>query len=101
MTGLTHSQTLAGIIALSGYLPLTTEQIIASRSPANQHLPVFLAHGQQDPIVPYPLGLMTKTALEQANQPVNWHAYPMPHNVCNEEIQEISGWLTMMTGKED
>jgi len=93
IAGLTHFQTLGGVIALSGFLPMTNDAILELRSPANQHLPIFLAHGQQDSTVPYPLGLMTKALLEQVNQPVSWHAYPIPHSVCSEEMQDISSWL--------
>lgn len=92
-TGICYHQPLAGIIALSGYLPLAQE-IPAKASPANKNIPIFLAHGTQDPIVPYGLGLATHSFLKQAGYSVEWHSYPMPHSVCNDEIRDISRWLT-------
>lgn len=95
-TGLCYSKPLAGIIALSGYLPLAQE-IPAKASPANKNIPIFLAHGTQDPIVPFALGLATQSFLQQAGYSVEWHSYPMPHSVCNDEIKDIGQWLIKQT----
>ncbi len=92
MTGLRYLKPLAGIIALSGYLPMA-EEVFQQASAANRQIPIFLAHGTRDPIVPYALGESTHHALKQANYPVNWHSYAMPHSVCEEEILAISQWL--------
>lgn len=90
-TALQSTHKLGGVIALSGYLPHATE-ILAKRS-ANRTLPVFLAHGTQDTVVPFMLGKVTENALEKAAVPVEWHSYSMPHSVCAEEIRDISSWL--------
>lgn len=91
-TGLRYSKPLAGIIALSGYLP-ETNKILGEASADNRQIPIFLAHGTEDPIVPYELGKITQAVLEQAGYPVSWHSYPMPHSVCADEIKDISTWI--------
>lgn len=92
MTGLQYQLPLAGIIALSGYLPFA-EEVFATRSAANKQIAIFLAHGTQDPIVPFALGQATLATLQSVNYPVRWHAYPMQHSVCAEEIDNISDWM--------
>lgn len=92
MTGLSYSKKLGGIIGLSGYLP-NAAQVLANKSQANQAIPVFLAHGTEDAIVPFILGKKTEAALKQHGIPVTWHDYPMPHSVCTQEIQDILNWL--------
>lgn len=91
MTGLGYQLPLAGIIALSGYLPFANEVI--ANNHRNKQTPIFLAHGTQDTIVPFTLGQATLAALQSGNYPVSWHAYPMPHSVCAEEIDAISHWM--------
>jgi phospholipase/carboxylesterase len=91
-TGLCYSKPLAGILGLSGYLPIAKE-LHQKANAANLRTPIFLAHGTQDPIVPFVLGQATQQFLTQANYPVSWHSYPMPHSVCKEEIEDISRWL--------
>ena len=91
-TALTYPDPLAGIIALSGFLP-NADSVIDNRSQANTSIPIFLAHGTEDPVVPYELGKTVAVALEQNNLPVAWHSYAMPHSVCEQEIQDISAWL--------
>ena len=91
-TGLRYAKPLAGIIALSGYLPQAAE-ILAQPSEANRHTPIFLAHGTEDPIVPYALGQATCAALQQAGYPVTWRNYPIPHSVSGDEIKDISKWM--------
>jgi phospholipase/carboxylesterase len=90
LTGLQFSKKLGGIIALSGYLP-SNEKI--QFQAANQSTAIFLAHGSQDPVVPFLLGEMTKKLLVERHYSVDWHAYNMPHSVCLEEIKDISEWL--------
>ena len=92
LTGLRYAQRLAGIVGLSGYLPLaaTTE---VERSVANATVPVFLAHGQHDPVVAYPRGAATRDALRALGYAVEWHEYPMQHSVCMEEISDLNRWL--------
>lgn len=97
MTGITYEAPLAGIIALSGYLPLA-DQLFKRASVANKAIPIFLAHGTEDPIVPYALGKSTYAALTSANFPVTWRSYPIPHSVSAQEIQDISTWLKHTIG---
>ena len=80
-------------MALSTYLPLP-EQLEAEASPANADCPIFLAHGTQDPVVPYEGGRMSRQKLEEHGYEIEWKEYPMPHSVCQEEIDDISAWLT-------
>ncbi|HEV2321538.1 MAG TPA: alpha/beta hydrolase-fold protein [Gammaproteobacteria bacterium] len=91
--GLQHAERLAGIMALSTYLPVG-EGFEVHINPANAHLPVFYGHGTQDPVVPLQLGEYTRNWLTQQGCMLNWHTYPMPHSVCAEEIVHISAWLT-------
>lgn len=97
-TALRFPQTLAGIIALSGYLPLAAT-LAQERHAANGATPVFLAHGTQDDIVPLHLGERTRAALEQSGYSVDWHTYPMPHSVCAEEARDIAGFLTTVLAR--
>lgn len=92
ITGLTYPKPLAGIIALSGFLPLAGE-VLQKASTANQHIPIFMAHGTEDAIVSYAFGNASHTVLQQANYPVTWHDYRMAHTVCRQEIDDISLWL--------
>jgi phospholipase/carboxylesterase len=89
---LRHPERLAGLIALSTWMPLG-ETLAAEASAANRDLPVFMAHGRQDPMVPVGLGEHTREALSAAGYPVEWHTYEMPHAVCPAEIADISAWL--------
>ncbi len=91
-TGLRHTQTLGGIMALSTYLPLQA-QLEQERSLANRSTPVFMAHGTQDPVVAYGHGDDSRQRLLQWQQPLEWHDYPMAHSLCPEEIRDIRDWL--------
>lgn len=91
--GLTHPEALAGIIALSCYLP-SPSLIEAERSAANRATPIFAAHGSFDDVVSYQLGTSARDILLAAKQPLEWHSYPMAHSVCIEEIVAIGHWLT-------
>ncbi len=90
-TGIGYPERLAGIIALSTYLPIGER--LEEASDTNRQLPVFLAHGSMDPVVPPILGEKTRSALTESGYEVEWHTYPMPHSVCAEEIEAISTWL--------
>lgn len=92
LTGLRHRERLAGIVGMSGYLPLA-ETTSAERSDANQLTPVFLAHGTMDPVVPLGAGAMSRDALRALGYDVEWHEYPMPHSVCMEEVRDLNAWL--------
>jgi phospholipase/carboxylesterase len=91
-TALRHPERLAGVLALSTYLPLNAT-LEAERSPANQELPIFMAHGQYDDIIPLARAEQSRQVLERLGYKVQWHTYPMPHAVCPEEIADISAFL--------
>lgn len=90
--GLRHAQRLAGIVALSTYLPLA-DTLAAERSPANAQVPIFWGHGTMDPVVALQRGLDSRAALEALGYAVDWHTYPMPHSVCAEEIADLRRWF--------
>lgn len=90
--GLRYPQTLAGIMVLSAYL-LFPDRLQAECSQANSETPVFLAHGSQDPMVPIALGKAVFSDLKKGKWPVEWHSYPIPHSVSQEEIKDIGRWL--------
>lgn len=91
-TGLRHPERLAGILALSTYLPLAGK-LAAERSAANSDLPVFMAHGTQDPMIGIARARESRAALEALGYPVQWKEYAMAHSVCGEEIADIAAWL--------
>jgi len=91
-TGLRHSERLGGIVALSTYLPLS-RTLAQEASPANRDLPIFMAHGNDDPIVPYALGSSSAQKLTDQGYHLSWHEYSMPHSVCLEEIKDLAAWL--------
>jgi len=92
-TGLRYPKALAGIMALSTYLPLA-ELLGDQASEANRNIPVFMAHGNADPVVPMTLGQASREHMTRAGYAVDWHEYPMQHQVCMPEIQDIGQWLT-------
>ncbi len=92
LTGLRHKERLAGLVGLSGYLPLAAHTA-AERSAANAELPIFLAHGREDPMIGIDRALASRDALLALGYPVEWHDYPMSHSVCLEEITDLNRWL--------
>ena len=90
--GLRFPQKLAGIMALSAYL-VYPETLQDECSEANALTPVFLGHGNQDPMVPFFLGEAVRTSLEAGKWPVEWHSYPIPHSVSQQEIVDIGRWM--------
>ena len=91
-TGLRHPAQLGGILALSTYLTLA-DSLGAEKTQTNAHIPLFMAHGTQDPIVPLALARTSKAQLESHGYRVDWHEYPMPHSVCADEVGHIASWL--------
>ncbi len=91
-TGLRHPGRLAGILALSTYLPLAGT-VAAEHAAANRDAPLFMAHGRFDDIIPIERARQSRAALEALGCRVDWHEYPMPHAVCAEEIADIAAWL--------
>jgi phospholipase/carboxylesterase len=90
--GLRYPERLAGIIALSGYLPVA-DTLAAEISPANQSIPIFLAHGSFDGIIPVAWAELARDTLQTRHYAVDWKLYPMEHGVCPAEIKDISHWL--------
>jgi phospholipase/carboxylesterase len=95
--GLRHRERLAGIVALSTYLPLE-DSLDREGAPANKRTPVFMAHGTQDQVIPVQLAEASKRALEQRGYDIAWRAWPMPHSVCAEEVEELGGFFTRAYG---
>jgi phospholipase/carboxylesterase len=91
-TALRHPDALAGVMALSTYLPLHTT-LAAERHAANHKVPIFMAHGRFDDIIPIERARRSKEMLEKLGYAVTWQEYPMPHSVCAEEIRDISRFL--------
>ena len=92
MTGLRHAERLAGLLCMSGYLPLAA-QLSAERSAANAGVPIFQGHGHADPVIAIARATASRDALTALGYPVEWHAYPMQHSVCPREIADINRWL--------
>jgi len=90
--GLRCPHRLAGLVGMSGYLPLA-DSTAAERHAANADVPVFQAHGQRDGIVPLARGAAARDALQGLGLDVEWHDYPMEHSVCAEEVQHLKTWL--------
>lgn len=91
-TGLRHGQKLAGIMALSGYLPLA-DKLATERAPANQNTPIYQAHGNVDPMIAQSRAEASRDALRALGYTVQWHSYPMPHSVHPQEISDIGDFL--------
>lgn len=90
--GVRRAQPLAGIVALSTYLPIA-ESSIAQSTRTARSTPVFMAHGAFDPIVPQALGERSRDALRALGMKIDWHSYPMAHQVCPPEIMALATWL--------
>lgn len=95
--GLREQRPIAGILALSTYLPLA-DTLAAERSEANAAVPIFMAHGTADGVVPLAMGAASRSRLEALNYAVDWHEYPMAHAVCAQEIADIGAWLAARFG---
>jgi len=95
-TALRYPHRLAGLMALSTWLPLQDSfdtEVVGNTRAQSQELPVFMAHGSSDPMLPMALGQQSCETLEKAGYAVEWHDYPMAHAVCAEEIADIRNWL--------
>ncbi|MDB5814327.1 MAG: estB [Rhodocyclales bacterium] len=89
---LRHPQRLAGIMALSTYLPLADTFVAESHS-ANRDTPIFMAHGHSDGVIPYGFGQQSAKLLQEQGYPLSWHGYSMAHSVSAEEVRDIEAWL--------
>ena len=96
-TGLRYSGKLAGIMALSGYLPLAAN-LVAERSAANQQTPIFMAHGNADPMIVLARAEASRDALQRMGYAVQWHTYAMQHSVHPAEIRDIGDFLRSVVG---
>jgi phospholipase/carboxylesterase len=97
-TALRYPQRLAGLLPLSTYLPLA-EKLTAEASAVNRDLPILMCHGEYDPVLPYMLGENSCEILRSQGYAVDWHKYPMQHQVCAEEIELIGAWLRQLLAK--
>ena len=92
MVGLRHTERLAGIIGMSGYLPLA-DTTVMERSAASQDTPIFMGHGTHDGVVALPRAVASRDALTALGYTVDWHQYPMEHSVCPQEVADLEAWL--------
>jgi len=90
--GLGYRQRLGGVMALSTYLH-DHEHALARQSPANARLPVFMAHGSHDPLIPISRAMIARDTLRKGNCQVQWHEYPMDHSACHEELVAAGRWI--------
>jgi len=97
MTGLRYRERLAGLVGLSGYLPLAATTV-AERHDTNRDVPIFLAHGTGDPVIPIARARQSRDALVAMGHAVEWHEYPMPHSVCAAEVVDLNRWLLHVLG---
>jgi phospholipase/carboxylesterase len=91
-TGLRHPEKLAGLMCLSGYVPLSTT-VAHERSEASIDTPVFMVHGRQDGVIPIARAEQSRDLLKSIGYQVEWHDYPMQHSLCQEEVDHIGAWL--------
>jgi phospholipase/carboxylesterase len=98
LTGLRHTERLAGIVALSGYLPLAGTTA-AERHDANTLTPIFMAHGRMDNVVPLQRATASRDALQALGYGIEWHEYAMAHSVCPQEIADLNRWLLGVLGQ--
>lgn len=96
-TGLRQKQPLAGVVALSTYLPLAASFEV-ERNQASAQVPIFMAHGVSDGVVPLQRGEASRAQLEQLGYTVHWHTYPMQHSVCAQEVQDLARFLQNTLG---
>ena len=96
-TGLRHPERIAGIMALSTYVPVG-EKLSAEASTANRRVPIFMALGTYDPVIPLDRAEQSRGVLESLGYPVEWREYGMPHSVCPEELADIGAWLGKVLG---
>jgi len=91
-TALRHAERLAGVMALSTYLPLS-QNLQKERVAMNGDVPIFMAHGTLDPMIPMARAMQSRDVLVGLGYPVEWREYPMPHSVCPQEIADIAAFL--------
>ncbi|MES2412213.1 MAG: alpha/beta hydrolase [Pseudomonadota bacterium] len=92
MIGLRHAEKLAGLMCMSGYLPLA-DKIAAERSAASRDVPIFMGHGTRDPVIALERATASRDAMQAMGYQVEWHEYLMEHSVCPQEIADMQSWL--------
>jgi phospholipase/carboxylesterase len=92
LTGLTFDRPLGGLLALSCYMPMAAK-LLSSDMIANRDVPIFMAHGYQDDILPFRIGDESAKGLKAAGYDVSWHPYPMQHNICDAELKEMKAFI--------
>ena len=92
MTAMRHPEKLAGMMCLSGYVPIA-DKSAAEHTAASLATPIFMVHGRMDPVIPVSRAEQSRDLLKQLGYNVEWHDYPMQHSVCQEEVVHISAWL--------
>ena len=92
LAGLRHAERLAGLVGMSGYLPLAATTA-AERHAANRDVPIFLAHGRYDQVVPLASAIASRDLLSSLGYAIDWHEYAMQHAVCAEEIDDLNRYL--------
>jgi phospholipase/carboxylesterase len=90
--GSRHPKKLAGLMVLSGYLPLA-QTLASERNAASDSTAIFMAHGSEDPIIPITAAKTSRQQLVKLGYEVEWHEYRMPHTVCDNEVADIGAWL--------
>jgi phospholipase/carboxylesterase len=97
LAGLRYPERLGGLVCMSGYLPLAA-RTAAERHDANALVPIFMAHGTRDAVIPLDRATASRDALARLGYAVDWHEYPMEHSVCMEEIEALNAWLLNVLG---
>ena len=97
MVGLRHAEALAGIVGMSGYLPLA-DKTAAEHTAASLKTPIFLAHGSLDAVVAMPRATSSRDTLVAMGYAVEWHDYPMAHSVCPQEVSDLQTYLSRVLG---
>ena len=92
MTAMRHPEKLAGMMCLSGYVPIAAKSA-AEHTAASLATPIFMVHGRMDPVIPVGRAEQSRDLLQQLGYNVEWHDYPMQHSVCQEEVAHIGAWL--------
>jgi len=99
-TGLRHPERIAGIMALSTYVPIA-EYLHTEASAANRKAPIFMAHGSFDPVIPLARAEESSKLLQSLGYALKWREYSMPHSVCPEELADIGAWLQKILGPRE
>src|SRR4051812_44234667 len=90
--GLRHPEKLAGLMCLSGYVPIAAT-VAAEHTAASLATPIFMVHGRHDGVIPIARAEESRKLLDSLGYQIEWHEYPMQHSLCQEEVDHISAWL--------